>query len=134
MKRRLRPFASVLAIVALLFAQVMMSVHACDMEAGRPAAPAASTASAASAGTADGGDCCVPKNAVRDPACESHCTHAASSVDRTEALTALAPAAGAVVAPPLAPRALAPPEPLLAPDLARHTEPPIPVRHCCFRI
>ncbi|HWH41579.1 MAG TPA: hypothetical protein VNU21_17155 [Usitatibacter sp.] len=131
MKRRLRPFASVLAIVALLFAQVMMSVHACDMEAGRPAAPAASTAAA---GTPDGGDCCVPKNTVRDPACENHCTHAATSVDRTDAVTALEPAAATVVAPPLAPRALAPPAPLLVPDLARHTQPPIPLRHCCFRI
>jgi hypothetical protein len=131
MKHRLRPFASVLAIIALLFAQVMMSVHACDREAGRPAAPAAS---AASAGTPDGGDCCVPKNAVRDPACENHCTHAATSVDRAEAVTALAPAAAMLVAPPPAPRALATRGPLRAPDLARHTEPPIPVRHCCFRI
>jgi len=131
MKRRLRPFASVLAIVALLFAQVMMSVHACDMEAGRSAPPSASTASA---GTPDGGDCCVPKNAVRDPACENHCTHAATSVDRTAAVPAVAPATATVLTPALAPRALAPPGRFLAPDLARHTEPPIPVRHCCFRI
>jgi len=131
MKRRLRPFASVLAIVALLFAQVMMSVHACDMEAGRSVPPAAS---AASAGTPDGGDCCVPRNAVRDPACENHCTHSATPVDRTNAMTAVVAPMATVLAPAAMPRALAPPGLLLAPDLARHTEPPIPVRHCCFRI
>ena len=131
MKRRLRPFASVLAILALLFAQVMMSVHACDMEAKGAAAPAAP---AASAGTPERGDCCVPKNLVRDPACESHCTHAATSVDRADTVTAIEPAAQTPLAAPVLPRALAPPQRLLAPDLARHIEPPIPVRHCCFRI
>lgn len=130
MKRRLRPFTSVLAIVALLFAQVMMSVHACDMEKGA-AAPAASAASAV---TPESGDCCVPKNVVRDPACENHCTHAATSVDRADTMTAIAPAAETPLAAPVMPRALAPPERLLTPDLARHIEPPIPVRHCCFRI
>ncbi|HET7403124.1 MAG TPA: hypothetical protein VFJ62_15120 [Usitatibacter sp.] len=131
MKRRLRPFASVLAIVALLFAQAMMSAHACDMEAGGAAAPAAS---AASAGAPDGGDCCAPKNVVRDPACASHCTHAATSVDRADTITAIEPAAETPLPAPVVPRALAPPERLLAPGLTRHIEPPIPVRHCCFRI
>jgi hypothetical protein len=129
MKRRLSPFASVLAIVALLFAQVMTSVHACDMEKARAALPAA-TATAP-----DGGDCCTPADTARDPACDNHCQQTAAPVDRAEAPLAVAPA-GTGLAPPasLVPPATAPPVRLLSPDLARHTEPPISLRHCCFRI
>jgi hypothetical protein len=129
MKRRIRPFASVLAIVALLFAQAMAAVHACDMEGPRPSVPAASTAAP------DGGDCCTPANASRDPACDNHCQQANAIGDRTQDSAPMVPAITSVLSPLIvAPHAAAPPAPPPAPDLTRDTAPPISVRHCCLRI
>ena len=128
MKRRFRPLVSVLAVLALLFAQAMVAVHACDMQR----APSPVTTAAAAPQPA--GDCCTPADVPRDPACGNHCQQGDAIGDTTLA-PAMGPAIPAVALPSLvAPPATAPPAPRLAPDLSRDTEPPIAVRHCCFRI
>lgn len=73
MIRRRRPFAAVLAIVALLFAQLLMSAHACDMPSqGR------------SSGAMVHGEGCPGAAQDETPGgnlCEQHCQYGAVSVD-----------------------------------------------------
>ncbi|HET9652568.1 MAG TPA: hypothetical protein VFP36_10270 [Usitatibacter sp.] len=130
MKRRSRSLASVLAILALLFAQLMAAVHACEVD--KPVK--ASVAAASDAQTGD--DCCDHGQRAPDPACDNHCQQGKQNTERSTGFTVI-PLVGAGFAMPGAP-ALAPlapaGNPSLAPDLTRDTEPPISVRNCCFRI
>lgn len=126
MSRHARRFAALFAILALVFAQAMASVHACNA-VGMKAAPAATAAAQPD------GDCCDHEMAA-DPACDTHCQQGKQAPERLQA----ASAAPLVALGFVMPAALAPPAPdgfvLPAPDLARGTQPPIPIRHCCFRI
>ena len=127
MPRRFPPFAIVLALAAFVFAQLLATVHACDM--GVPAkAPAA-------AGHVVADDCCDKSQPAGDPECDNHCRQASPAPERVQ------PQATASVVPSLVVQAflpLAQATPLAAhsraPNLARHIEPSIPIRNCCFRI
>jgi hypothetical protein len=128
MKRRAPPFAIFAAIVAFVFAQLMGALHACEI--GLPAADAK-----AAAVTQAADDCCDHGQPASDPGCDNHCQQAYKAPERVQA-TAVAPlvATGFAIAfataaapPPASPRPT-------APHLARHTEPPLSIRNCCFRI
>jgi hypothetical protein len=128
MKRRTRPFAALLAILALLFAQAMASVHACDVASAK--APVTASAPAMD------GDCCDHGVPPLDPACDNHCQQGKQAPERAQS-PAVAPlvalgfmTATAIVAVP----DVSASPPIAAPDLARGTQPPIPIRNCCFRI
>ena len=129
MNRRSYRFASLLAIVALLFAQAMASVHACDRFTAAKMLPAATGAGHPA------GDCCDPGAPRPDPLCDNHCQQGKQALDRDQ---------GASVTPLVTmgfvmPIAIVPwrahQGPVhAAPDLSRDTAPPISIRNCCFRI
>lgn len=128
MKRRPPPFAVIVAIAAFILAQLMGAVHACDMGTRQAPAKAAAVAH-------DGGDCCDHGQTAPDPNCDNHCQQAFKAPERVQASVVASVVAAAVALPAVrtsrsAPRASA----LPAPHLARHTEPPISIRNCCFRI
>ena len=128
MHRRSRPFFAVLAILALFFAQLMASVHACDI--------GSTVASAAVVGSEGApADCCDHGTPAPDPLCDNHCQQGKQAPERTQTATLTPLLAGGSVVPSLAVvfTALSASVPS-APDLARDTEPPIPIRNCCFRI
>ena len=129
MNRRSRPFAAMLVVLALLFAQAMVSVHACDQVGGAKASTAAMAVSHPD------GDCCDHGAPQPDPACDNHCQQGKQVAERGQASSVMPPVAlgfamPAAVALPQAPPAFT----LPAPDLARGTQPSIPIRNCCFRI
>jgi hypothetical protein len=126
MKRRASPIASLVAIVAFVFAQLMIAAYACEMGMPHEAAEAQPSSS----------DCCDPANKTPDTACHDHCQQASKAPERTlvlgvAALTEISP--GTALRVEDVPRAH--PAPFLeAPHLARLIEPPISIRNCCFRI
>lgn len=130
MKRRHRPFAAVLAVIALLFGQLMASVHACDV-AGPGNSPVA-----ASADVAPADDCCDHGTPPADPACGNHCQQGNQAPERAQSPT-VAPLVALGFAMP-GPAAVVPAvpssPPSAAPDLERDTQPPLSIRNCCFRI
>lgn len=130
MTRRSRSLASVLAILALLFAQLMATVHACDVDM------AAKMSVAASSGMQASGDCCDNAQPQADPACDNHCQQGKQAPERAQATTVMPLAALGFAMPGALATTLAGPRdhPRLAPHLARDTEPSISVRNCCFRI
>ena len=131
MSRRSRPFAAFLAILALLFAQAMASVHAC----GDFKASTAAFAAAAAAAVPHDGDCCDPATPQPDSACDNHCQQAKQAPERVQVSSVMPPLAIAFVIPAALALPQAPPAPVTAaPDLARDTQPPISIRNCCFRI
>jgi hypothetical protein len=126
MKRRASPIASVIAIVAFVFSQLVIAAYACEMGIAHAAA-AASQSSA---------DCCDPGNTAPDTACHNHCQHASKAPERTVAF-ATAPSSESSLGASfrIAPVGRTTPPPVLqAPNLARHIEPSISIRNCCFRI
>ena len=130
MKRRSRSLASAVAILVLLFAQLMAAVHACDVD--RPAKESVATGSNAQTGD----DCCDHGQRAPDPACDNHCQQGKQNTERSPGL-AVVPLVATGFAMPGAPAlALAAPpgHQRLAPDLAHDTEPSISIRNCCFRI
>lgn len=129
MKRRAPPFAIIVAIAAFVLAQLMGALHACEvgLDGKLPA-------KAVAASTLDG-DCCDHGQPAPDPACDNHCQQACKAPERVQA-AAVAPLVAIGFAAPVAVPMPAgrPSSPRAAPHLARHTEPPISVRNCCFRI
>lgn len=129
MKRRAPPFAIIVAVAAFIFAQLMGAVHACEAGLDAKAPVQASVVAPMD------GDCCDHGQPAPDPACDNHCQQAYKAPERMQVAT-VAPLAAIGFATPVAmvKRAEAPSPPRAAPHLARHTEPPISVRNCCFRI
>jgi hypothetical protein len=128
--RRFRSFAAVLALVALVYAQAMASVHACDGQAFARAAVATD------AGAQPLPDCCDEEQPAQQPLCDTHCQQGKQTLDRGQAPIVAPVAATAFVLPLVVTGvdiASAPPA-VHPPDLARITEPPISIRNCCFRI
>ena len=126
MKRRASPIASILAIVAFVFAQLAAAVYACEM----------GMAVAAAAAGQSNGDCCDPGHTSPDAGCRNHCQQASKASERPLA-SGVAPLAQASLAVPQHPDRIVRARPaaiLRAPHLARHLEPPIFIRNCCFRI
>ena len=129
MKRRAPPFAIIVAVAAFVFAQLMGAVHACEIGLdGKVPAKAAAVSPM-------DGDCCDHGQPAPDPACDNHCQQGYKAPERVQ-LPSVAPLAAIGFATSVA--AVTPPErpssARAAPHLARHTEPPISVRNCCFRI
>ena len=126
MKRR-SPFVIVAAIAAMLFAQAMASVHACDM-VFQPMSPHASVAQDASEAQGQ-----APALAP-DSDCANHCQQGDKAPDRAHVTSASAPiAAPLLISLNVATPALTPIR-AATPYLARRIEPAIPIRNCCFRI
>ncbi len=125
MSIRLRRFASLAGIAALLFMQLAMAAFAC--EAGMDALPV----TAVMAQTGD----CDEAPAVPSPLCHSHCADSGQSVAKPQGESA-AP----IVAPVLFFIALAS-EPraqslsyIRASELSHAPPPPVALRHCCLRL
>ena len=129
MKRRAPPFAIIVAVAAFIFAQLLGAVHACPvgLDGNMPV-------KAAAVSPMDG-DCCDHGQPAPDPACDNHCQQAYKAPEPVQALI-VAPLVAVGFVTPVASRAIAdrPSNGSTAPHLARHTEPPISVRNCCFRI
>jgi hypothetical protein len=126
MKRRSRSIAF-FAALALLFAQALASVHACDGFAPGKSAAAATA-------TSHGADCCDHDTTAPDPACDNHCQQGKQLPERSQTpgvtpAVAMGFAIAVTVALPQSPPVI----PASAPDLARGTEPPASIRNCCFR-
>jgi hypothetical protein len=130
MKRRPPPFAVIVAIAAFILAQLMGAVHACDMgTAGQAPAKAAAVV------VHDDGDCCDHGQTAPDPSCDNHCQQAFKAPERVQASGVASVVAAGVALPAVRTSRSVPPASVLpAPHLARHTEPPISIRNCCFRI
>ncbi|HEY6862755.1 MAG TPA: hypothetical protein VI319_02555 [Burkholderiales bacterium] len=129
MSRRTRPFAALFAIVALLFAQAMAAVHACDVLAPEKAPVTASAPAQA------GDDCCDHDTLPADPACGNHCQQGNQAPDRVQPTVAPLLALGFMMTSvAIAPAPVASHPATAAPDLERDTQPPISIRNCCFRI
>lgn len=132
LRRRFRPFTALLAVLALLFAQGIASVHACDGTGTAKLQPVSQHESSQAMP-----DCC-DEDSSRAPQlpCDLHCQQGNQTVDRGQAAIVPPVLVAAVVAPFAAPAWNLPPQPqaVRAPHLARLTEPPIPIRNCCFRI
>jgi hypothetical protein len=125
MKHR-RPFAAVVALVAFVFAQLLAAAYACEMGMAQPAA--------AQSAAAPAGDCCDPVTAP-DAACHNHCEQANKAPERIVASNVAAPIEARLAVPFRVASLAAPPPPeISAPYLARHIEPRISIRNCCFRI
>jgi hypothetical protein len=124
---RPRPFAAILAIVAVLFAQLAVSAYAC------PGAEAMMPAAVMAQGPAPCHE--NPTQAETTPLCQAHCQQGDQSSEvRAAALPAVTllalPSPGMIVSPVHDARAMAT-QPSL---LERPTGPPLAVRHCRFRI
>ena len=124
MKRRTSSIASLIAIVAFVFSQLAIAAYACEMGMAHEAAAVQPSA-----------DCCDPANAP-DTACHDHCQQANKAPERTVVLGVAAPAEASPAMPLRVPDIAGthPAPRLKAPHLARHIEPPISIRNCCFRI
>jgi hypothetical protein len=126
MNRFTRKLISLLGIVAVVFAQLAVSAHACPMQfMGLDDAMAATGMPAADASES---------NAMSPALCQKHCENAQQSVNDT-------PQAAVLSSPePVLPVALltvavaAIPVPTLTPSLLHATSPPHAIRNCCFRI
>ena len=127
--RSVRLLAALVAAFSLLFAQLAVAAYACPVQA-----PAKMSAHGG-AHPCPGGHC--QDMAKQQPTlCQAHCHPADSSPDRSAwppvaQFTALA---AFVIMP--APRVhdVAQTDVFTHPILARATEPPSAIRHCCFRI
>lgn len=128
MNRRSRAISAVLAVLALLFAQMVASAHACGMQAAEAAAVVAGAAQ-------DVPDCCDHGASSPKPACDAHCQQDKQAPERVQSATVMPLVVSGNAVPAIATSAVqvsfssSP-----APDLARDTQPPIPIRNCCFRI
>jgi|SRR5688572_5221984 hypothetical protein len=124
---RPRPFAAILALVAVLFAQLAVSAYACPgADAMTPAAVVADEAPPCHE---------KPTQAEITPLCQAHCQQGDQSSDvRATALPAVTllalPSPGMIVSPVRDAFAMA----MLPSLLERPTGPPLAVRHCRFRI
>ena len=129
MTRASRRIAAILTLFALLFAQAMVSAHACDVF-GSAKAPVAAVAT-----ETPEGDCCDGHGPPGDAVCGSHCQQGNQAAERGQVLSVmpLVDLGFALPAPILVPAAR-PAFVSAVPDLARGTQPPIPIRNCCFRI
>jgi hypothetical protein len=127
MNARLRRFVALLGVAALLFMQLVVSTHACDIADG-PSFAAVSTAKVA-VGTAD-------MDASQALLCQLHCTHHQQSADKTELPPV--PAVLAADFSALRPAALGPidtaPRDVRTRFLVQAPEPPLSIRNCCFRL
>ena len=129
MKRRLPPFAFVAVLVAFLFAQLMGTVHACQVGLD-VTSPVKATVAAGSAL-----DCCDLGQSTPDAACDNHCQLSDKAPDRVQATATTSVAAMAFAIPAsvlLQPNA--PPATKDSPHLARRVGPAFTIRNCCFRI
>jgi hypothetical protein len=124
---RPRPFAAILAIVAVLFSQLAVSAYACPgADAMMPVAVVADEAPPCHEN---------PTSVETTPLCQAHCQQGDQSSDvRAASLPAVMfvalPAPDALVLHVGGTRAIA----ALPSLLERPTGPPLAVRHCCFRI
>ena len=129
MERRSRRFASLLAVLALLFAQALASVHACDQFNG------GKMTVAAKAHGHPAGDCCDDGKGQPDPLCDNHCQQGKQATESGQNASVTPLVAGGFVMPiAIAPWRATHATPSTTPDLSRDTAPPIPIRNCCFRI
>lgn len=129
MKRRAPPFAVIVAVAAFIFAQLLGAVHACPVGLdGKVPAKAAAVSPMDD-------DCCDHGQPAPDPACDNHCQQAYKAPEPAQ-LGGVAPLVAIGFVSPVATLAPSQPpsSPRVPPSLARHTEPPISVRNCCFRI
>ena len=123
MNRFTRKLASLLGIVAVIFAQLAVSAHACPMQfVAMDEFPVAAASAADSSGAGD-----------ESPAlCQKHCEHASQNINDTPqplAFVALTPSFVVTLLPePAAPRLAS------ARVLQDATSPPHAIRNCCFRI
>jgi len=131
MKRRSRPVVSLLALFALVFAQMLASVHACEVMDTMAKAPVT-----ASATDHPASDCCDNGPPAPDPACDNHCQAGNAAPDRTQTTAPAAAAAPSLALPTLTVgiAAESSPPPRAITDPARPTEPALSIRNCCFRI
>ena len=129
MKHASRRFAALIALLALLFAQAVISAHACGMLHG------AKYLTSVAPQSAQDFDCCDGDAPGGDLVCDSHCQQGNQAPERAQ-LPAVMPIVGPGFEMPVPLGAAAAPQTLLAvpPDLVRDTQPPIPIRNCCFRI
>lgn len=127
--RRPSPFATILALVAVLFSQLAVSAYACPGTDGMVKSEV----------VADAAPPCHqnPAPAELTPLCQAHCQQGDQSVDpRSASLASVAmvalpaswlpvPAGSEVLSEPAEPQSSL---------LERPTGPPLAVRHCCLRI
>ena len=128
MTRGPRSFAIMLSIAAFIFAQLLGAVHACTVGLGNAPVKAAAVSSV-------DGDCCDHDQRAPDPACDNHCQQAYKAPESVQ-FADLVPLVSIAFATPVAILKLRdrPSAGLPSPHLARHTEPPLSIRNCCFRI
>lgn len=129
MERRRPPVVFIVLIVAFVFAQLMGAVHACQVGLAPGAPTKASIAADASA------DCCDSGQTAPDAACDNHCQLGDKAPERVQPSATMPVVAMAFALPAaMLPQPNAPPRSHLSPDLARHIEPALAIRNCCFRI
>lgn len=126
---RPRPFAAILAIVAVLFSQLAVSAYACPGDDGMKQA----------AVVADDTPPCHrnPTPAEPTPLCQAHCQQGDQSLDQRGAtMPAVSPVALPASWQPLRISVSDAPTGTRAQLslLERPTGPPLAVRHCCLRI
>ncbi len=125
MKHRLRRFAALTGIAALLFMQIAVSAYAC---------PGGTEMAVSAVSQMAGG--CDEMDGAPTPLCHSHCADGAQSLTKpqtpgTPAAIGTAPAAVVFV---VAARPAASSVSVRVRHLAHAPEPPASIRNCCFRL
>ncbi len=134
MRRVTRKLVSVLGVMAVVFAQLAVSAHACAVPSQR------ADASVQVSDTVEpSADCCEPGTdcgaAVMDSLCQFHCDNAPQHVnDNSPALALAALTSHPAFVNPLPMAATAELMPPSLPFLRRSTSPPHTIRDCCLRI
>jgi hypothetical protein len=125
MSRR-RPFAALVAMIALVFAQLLVSAHACDFPSAAPAGEVAAHPEGCP-GAPHGG---LPA----DNLCEQHCQYGHASVDNSPSAPAATNVLGPVLKLALAPAASAAATPLSWREIPALAAPPPAILFGVLRI
>jgi hypothetical protein len=129
--RSTRFVAAVIAVISLLFTQLAVASYVC---------PGTTMAQRMTATTADigmaGMDHCTGMDKAQPSLCHAHNHSGTQSLNKPD-LPSVQPflVIGPILSVVLLDAGVAPPDVFTAiPSLSHATEPPIAVRHCCFRI
>lgn len=128
MTSRLKRHTSRLLIAALLAAQALLAVHACNRMAD-PRLQVADAAAPIAQAAADPVPDCDPMS----PVCQKHCEDEQGNTDTTGPWVPLAFMSSFSVRVPDDVRG-APPVLRAEPSLSHAHSPPLAIRHCCWRI
>lgn len=129
--RSTRLVAAVIAVISLLFTQLALASYACP----GVTTPARMTMAAADNGMADM-DHCTGMDKAQPSLCHAHTHSDPQSLNKPD-LPSVLPllVIGPVLSVILLDAGVAPPGVIPAtPSLSHATEPPMAIRHCCFRI